>query len=56
MVRDRRGVNGHEVLLSVLSTTGAVDEALSIRERMHAVTTPEQRANFHLAMAREASR
>lgn len=44
-----------EVLLSVLSTTGAVDEALLVGERMRSAAEPEQRASFHLAMARAAA-
>lgn len=44
-----------EVLLSVLATTGAVDEALAAGERMRAAVRPEQRANVELAMARAAA-
>ena len=43
------------VLLSVLATTGAVDEALAAGERMIAVSGPTQRADIHLAMARAAA-
>ena len=44
-----------EALLSVLATTGAVDEALAVGERMLAAAGPEQRADIHLAMARAAA-
>ncbi len=44
-----------EALLSVLATTGAVDEALATGERMLAAARPEQCANIHLAMARAAA-
>jgi DNA-binding CsgD family transcriptional regulator len=44
-----------EALLSVLATTGAVDEALAAGEQMLAVAKPERRATVHLAMARAAA-
>jgi DNA-binding CsgD family transcriptional regulator len=44
-----------EALLSVLATTGAVDEALDVGEQMLAAARPGQRANIHLAMARAAA-
>ena len=44
-----------EALLSVLATTGAVDEALAVGEQMLAVAGPEQRTSIHLAMARAAA-
>jgi DNA-binding CsgD family transcriptional regulator len=44
-----------EALLSVLATTGAVDEALAVGEQMLAVAGLERRATIHLAMARAAA-
>lgn len=43
------------VLLSVLATTGEIDEALAVGERLRAAVEPEQRADIHLAMARAAA-
>ena len=44
-----------DALLSVLGTTGAVDQALAVGQRMLAAAGPAQRVNIHLAMARAAA-
>jgi len=45
-----------EVLLSVLASTGEVDEAFAVGDRLRtAVTAPDQVANIHLALARAAA-
>ncbi len=44
-----------DALVSVLATTGAVDEALETGERMRVAASAEQRPTIHLAMAQAAA-
>jgi len=43
------------VLLSALATTGEIDEALAVGDRLRSAAAPDRRADIHLAMARAAA-